>query len=201
MAVLAEYRTDLHNYLATAVDSSTWTDSLFDGALRLGLADLNPILVYESTFTVMVAGYQQTLNIPDLLAVLALAYPWEAGRSFAEQRVLWRLAAPGVLWFEQVQPAVGEEIRVRYTKLHKIQGLDGALSTTVPEGQRTYLGLMSAAWACDLRLRQISENPAIPEGARQHLVGVAQQLRTRAGLALQATAPLGVLKWGTIGLD
>jgi hypothetical protein len=201
MPVLADYRTDLVNYLATAVDSSTWTDAIFDAALRLGLADLNPILVYEDTFTVGTAGYSQTLTITDLYAPLALAYPWEDGLNFADLRVRWRFVPPNVAIFEEVKPGVGEKIRVRYTKQHKIQGLDGAASTTVPDVHRVFLSMMSAAWACDLRYRQVSENPAIPEVARHMLVGTAMQMRQRAGDALSMTAPIGRLRWGTIGLD
>jgi hypothetical protein len=199
---LAGYRVDLGNLLASAVDSSTWTTAILDQALRLALDELNSQLVYETDFTVASAGYEQDLStITDIGAVLAVAYPWQEGWDFGGHLATWRVVAPHTIYFSQVEPAVGDTIRVRYCKQHVIEDLDSALATTVPTHHRSLLGLWAAAYACDLRVRQISENPAIPRDAANLLRGVAAEMRQRAEKALSHIPPLGRLRWAMIGLD
>ena len=45
MQGLTDYRSDLDNMLATAVDASTWTDAIFDQPLCMALDTLKPLLV------------------------------------------------------------------------------------------------------------------------------------------------------------
>jgi hypothetical protein len=206
MAVLADYRSDLHNLLATAVDTSTWSNSLLDEALRRGLGELNLLLVYETSFTVSATGYEQDLSsLTDLHAVLAVAYPWQEGWDFARTLAAWRSVGQNKLYFAAVQPAVGETIRVRHSKLHTIEDLDSASATTVPgpEGSpyRALVGLWAAAFACDLRVRQISENPALPKDAGKQLAGMGVAFRKRAQETTSHMPPLGRLRWGSIGLE
>ena len=202
MAILADYRSDLGNLLATAVDASTWPTTLLDEALRLGLGELNLLLVYESNFTVAITGYEQDLSsLADIFSVLVVAYPWQEGWDFARYLATWRLVGPNKVYFTTARPAVGETIRVRYSKLHKIDDLDGAAVTTVPETQRALVGLWAAAFACDLRQRQISENPALPKEAGRQLATIGACFRQRAQEAISHIPPLGRLRWAGIGLE
>ncbi len=78
MTSLAAYRTDVRNLLAAAPDVATWPDGIIDQALRLGLLDFDPHLVYETSVTVTSAGHEQDLSsLPGLLTVFAVAYPWD----------------------------------------------------------------------------------------------------------------------------
>ena len=201
MTVLADYRTDVGNLLATAVDASTWTTALIDQALRMAVNALDGQLVYESDFTVVTTGYEQDLSgITDIRNLSALAYPWQEGYNFGECLARWRLIDVNVVYFEWIQPQEDDIIRVRHTKLHTIEDLDSATATTVPERDRPLIGLWAAAFACDLRIRQISENPAIPKEASRHLTNVATQFRRRATDVLSQVPPLGRVHWGTLGL-
>ena len=102
MTTLADVRSDVGALLASAVDSLTWTTSLLDAAIRLGLAEVDSCLVYESDVTVTTADYEQDLSgIDNLLSVLALAYPWTTGADFARPR--GRLARGG-LWPRLLRP-------------------------------------------------------------------------------------------------
>ena len=202
MQGLTDYRSDLDNILATAVDASTWTDAIFDQALCMALDTLNPLLVYETSFMVVSAGYEQDLStIAELGSVVALAYPWQEGSDFAGALATWRTAGHNKVYFTAVEPAVGEVIRVRYCKRHTIDELDAATSTTVPDTHRGLIGLWAAAYACDLRQRQISENPALPKEAAGHLAQVAARFRQRAQEATSHLQPAQRLRWGTVGLD
>jgi hypothetical protein len=202
MTNLADYRSDVGNLLATAVDTSTWPTALLDEALRRGVGELNLLLVYETSFTVVTAGYEQDLSsLTDLHSLLALAYPWQDGWDFARSLATWRIVDQNTVYFTMVQPAVDEIIRVRYTRSHKIADLDTAATTTVPEAQRSLVGLWAASFACEMRQRQISENPALPREAGKQLAGVAARFRQRAQEAISHVPPLGQLRWGSIGLE
>lgn len=206
MAVLADYRTDVANLLASGVDASTWTTALLDESLRLALFDLDALLVYETSFTVVTTGYEHDLStIPALRAVLAVTYPWTDDSEWADlyyrmhQRV--RFIAPATVRFESVEPVAGEVIRVRYSLHHKIENLDGAAATTVSPIHRPLVALLGAGAACELRYRQVTENPAIPLEAGRRLWQMAGRYRERAGEVMSRLAPIGRLRWGSVGLE
>jgi hypothetical protein len=201
MTTLTDYRADLDGWLATAVDAATWTSTLKDAALRLALREYDARLVYETSFTVATAGAQQNVSaIAGLDEVLALAYPWQEGADFAARTVCWRYAGDQTVLVKEVTPQLGQVIRVRHTRGHAIESLDGAPATTVPERHRGLIGLAAAAWCCELRRRQMSENPAIPEDAAQVLADLAEHFRElfQQGLAHAQTG--GVLRWAAVGL-
>ncbi len=202
MAVLSAYRTEVGAILATAVDASTWTTAIIDQALRMGLSELNDQLVYETSFTVTSTGYQQDLSgITAINRLLALAYPWEDGYEFGHCIVPWRLVGNNIAYFTGAEPTENEVIRVRHSKLHVIQDLDAAVATTVPDQQQGLVTLWAAAYACDLRVRQVSENPALPRETANVLRGVAVIFRQRATNMLSHVPPLGRLRWGSIGME
>ena len=202
MSNLAAYRAALHALLATAVDSSSWPDALLDQALRLGLADTDAQLVYEASFTVTAGGYLQDLSaVPGLRAVLALAYPWEEGATFGRRLALWRWVGPRQVVFAHAAPQSGETIRVRYAKNHTVADLDGAAATTVPDHAQELVKAAAAAWACDLRRRQLSENPALPGAAAPLLAEVVAGFRLQWERQLHQLAPIGALYWGALGLN
>lgn len=201
MSTLADYRADLDGLLATAVDAATWTTALKDAALRLALQEYDARLVYESSMTVTTAGAQQDLaGITGLDEALALAYPWGDGADFASRTVCWRYVADQTILLEEVSPQAGQVIRVRHTCLHTLEGLDGATATTVSERHRRLVGLAAAAWCCELRRRQVSENPAITEEAAQVLAALAEHFRTMVQQWLSRSQTGGVLRWAGVGL-
>jgi len=191
--LLVDYRSDVWNNVAAAADASKWTPTMIDAALRLALNELNSQLVYEVNFTVITTGYEHNLTtITAINAVLALGYPWVDGFEFGQAAVEWRYVGHNLIYLKGLQATVGDIIRVRYSKLHVIQNLDAAAATTVPDANRVLLGLIAAAYACEMRLRQAGE---------LHLGEVAIQFRQRAQAALSHVPPSGRLRWGSIGLD
>lgn len=193
MATLADYRSDLHDNLATAVDAGRWPNTLLDQALRRAVAELDAQVVYEEDFTVVSSGYAQDLSsISDLGAIVGLAYPWLEGSEFGENRVAWRLLGDQTVYFTHAQPGVGEIIRVRYTKQHTIEGLDSASATTAPAAHRLLVGLWAAAFACEMRLRQTGEG---------FLAEAALRFRQQAQQLLSHLPAGGAVRWGRIGLE
>jgi hypothetical protein len=196
MTTITDYRTDLDGLLATAVDGATWTTALKDEALRLALKEYDVRMVYETSHTVTTPGALQDLgDLPELDDILALAYPWQEGDSFAHRYARWRYINDQVIQLEGRTPRVGEVVRVRHTRLHRIQGLDGAAATTVPARHRRLIGLAAAGWCCDLRRRQVSESPALPGDTARLLVEMAEHYREVFSIHLARAQSGGQLVW------
>jgi len=168
---LPDLRTDLEKALAAAIDAATWSDTLKDEAIRQALRAYSlqgP--AYEVDLPVTVAGHEQPLAaIADLLAIETVAYPWTDGLLIEDYAVRWRRIGPDTIRIDRQPPQVGETLRVRYRRLHTISGLDGASVTTVADKHRAILSTGAASFAATLRLRQMSENPAIPQKAADEL--------------------------------
>ena len=166
MPALADYRSDLDALLATAVDSSTWTTAIKDEGLRQALKLVDERLVYETTFTVTSTGYSQDLSgVTGLNEIREVAYPWTDGADWYALCVRWRYVDDQTIYFEDVEPQEDEKIRLRHTKVHTIENLDSAASTTLPGTLDRALAYGAGAIALRLRLRQMGENPAIADHA------------------------------------
>ncbi len=200
-ADLAAYRIAVDALLATAVDASTWTDAIKDQALRQALAEYDDYFVYETSVTVTSDGANQDLSsISALKDILSVAYPWSDEADFAACQQRWRYAADQTIYVETVTPQAGQVMRVRYTKQHVIEGLDAAAATSVPDSHQVLLATLAAAFACTLRCRQLSENPAIPEHAFAALSAVAIHYRSQAADLLRTARITDNPSWSGIGL-
>ena len=137
---LAAYRTAVRRALGDGENlSGDWTDELIDEGLRGGLlvyAQAAPFA--EAELTVTVAEREQDLSAvdPDLLTVVSVAWPWDAGQIYTAQRADVEFVGGGRVRFVDGEPQVGDVIRFRYARAYRIEGLDGAASTTVPEVAR-----------------------------------------------------------------
>ena len=200
-AELSDYRSSIDAILATAVDASTWTTDIKDQALRLALAEYDEHFTYETSFTVTVAGSEQDVSsVSGIKDVLAASYPWTTGADFATRQQRWRYSADQTIYFENMTPSVGEVVRLRHTMAHAIKDLDAAASTTVPDRHQQLLSTLAASYACFLRLRQVSENPAIPERAAHTLDRVSRQLADAASRMFTRARSSQPATWLELGL-
>ena len=99
------------------------------------------------------------------------------------------------------EPAAGDLIHLRHYRRYAVEGLDGAASTTVPASAEHLLVVGAAAHALLVRARQLSENPAVPEGAGGALLKLAgiRLQEFRAGLERIAYGDTRLV-WGDVGL-
>lgn len=200
---ITDIRTDIDNLLATAIDSSTWTQAIKDESVRQALRNYNDLPVYEVSFTVVTTSRNQDLStITDLFQLLTLGYPWSDGADLDSLLTPWRYVSDQTVYFQDAQPRTGEIIRVRYRKFHKVSGLDAAASTTVADRHRLLLALYAASYACQLRIRQLSENPAEPKEAVTVLAKLSLELRKEANQrsAQVQTVPGSGVNWHSMGL-
>lgn len=180
MTTLAIYRQDMRGILGTYVDAATWPSEMLDDGIRQALQQFSDeYLAVETSFTVTAAGRQQDLSgITDIREVRGIAWPWTLDYAFREFTNAWRRVGDAVIYIEDeyAYPAVGELIRVRYTKTYKLNGLDSATSTTIPVVWQRAIETGAAGYAGAVRLRQLTENPAVPGGAFTELRGVVEKL-------------------------
>lgn len=164
---LTDLRADVDALLANGVDPATWSTALKDGGMRQALLVYSlqgP--AYEADVIVTTAGHEQDLSaLTGLLVIETIAWPWNDGLLLEDSAVRWRQAGATTVRLDRAAPQAGDVMRVRYRRLHTIQGLDGAAQTTVPDVHRGAVAVGAAAGALGLRLRQISENPALPREA------------------------------------
>lgn len=197
---LASYRTLIDNILATAVDAATWTDAIKDESLRQALYQFDALSIYEDSFTVTAATHEQLITLTGLNNIIAVAYPWSAGDDFASRQQYFRHTDDQTIYFEDIQPVIGQKIQVRYSKLHTIKDLDSAAATTVPTRHSRIISLLGAIHATTLRIRQLSENPAIPLAATHSLESVADRLSLEANRLLSSIRTTTAPRWPTVGL-
>lgn len=198
----ASYIASLDLTLATAIDASTWTDAILIDALRQALAAYDRTVVYETSFTVTTAGYTQDLSgMTALLEIKDIAWPWSSGLSYNQIRRKYRYYDAHKIDMTPAYPAVNDVIRVRHTKIHYIKDLDSAASTTVPTRHAHLINLAAAAWACTLRIRQMSENPALPKSSIHDMERMAATYRDQFIEALADINPTPTPAWSYYGLD
>jgi len=201
--ILTEYETAMGLVLGSAVDTSTWTTAIKDQGLRDALVSVTSLWVYEATVTVTVAGYEQAIAPSGVATVLAVLYPWDDTVAWGDAgEEAYHFVGENKVRFERVELQVNDEIRVRYTKVQTVNGLDGAVATTVPAAAEDAVMYLACAAAADIRYRQISENPAIPNSAGAMLAQWARAWRKQAEEWLSAGPATGVgrVSWGGLGL-
>ena len=179
--LLADVQLLIRASLGAPDDSVTWTDDLLAAALRSALRGYErsgPI--HERSLAVTVAGYEQDLSgIPDISAVVGLAWPWLEDSIFERVRVGYRLVGGlTVRLLERGRPfggevrargaiyaQLGDVLRVRYRKLATVQDLDEAAATNLSAAALAVVVVGAGGHACRLRALALAEDPSTAPGA------------------------------------
>ena len=200
---LATAQADLLSLLGN--DSALYPAATTAEALRQALADLAQDGPHQSAI-VTVPSTGATLSLAaltDLLCLTAVIYPYVAGIDWrTAPPVFWSLTDPATLllqdgsWF-----TAGEKALLLYQRTHTVNGLDGAVTTTVPDNWKPTLLTAAAKHATALRLRQLAESPRARETAAYQTLRTlhnehAAAYTRRIAAITQRTNP----SWGAIGL-
>lgn len=199
---LAQYEIKVRSTVAAYVDIASWPIEIVDQGLRMALQDFSQKYpAVESEFTVIAAGREQNLStITDLAEIQSVAWPWTLNASFNLLMVNWRRIGAATIYIEDGAPVIGDKIRLRHTKQYRIQNLDGAATTTVPDSAEQILTIGAAAYSVILRRRAISENPAIPKDTQEILKTLSTDWLKQFTDQL-TNQPLGAQPhWSTVGL-
>jgi hypothetical protein len=195
--------------------NAVWTASALDEALRQALDEYsgaNPLSL-ETVLTTPAAGREIALNgLSGLRQVTDVWWPYDSDavkQGWPPNRPRgWRL------WWDDAQPVLildaesgaepqtGDEVRVWYTAAQRIQGLDGADSTTLSAEHESLAVLGAAAYACWSRSVDQAETPSTAAVSTPNYAALAlrflrlfrarlQEIRTGQGQARGAPFGLG----------
>jgi len=156
-------RSDLHERMKTILQDSqgiTWNESELDEGLRIALNMYNSVSPHSKQATLVMEnpGREISLDsIPGLVGVTEVWWPYDPEtpespwppNKVAGYRLWWDGCKP-VLFLSSFKgrlPHTGETVRVWYACLHTIEGLDGNLTTTVPEADTSLIVLGAAGFA------------------------------------------------------
>ncbi len=156
----ASLKSALLSLLADVGQTDGWETALLNEALGQGLADANRWLAPVESSVTTVIGREQDIATLAAGEVVAVAFPWTDDSSFRDAVVAWRLVGPGKLWLEGKRPAAGETVRVRFRKRYTVNGLGGAVATTLPVESERLLLVAAAAQAYWMRYRQLARRPS-----------------------------------------
>ena len=163
MSALAAYRSRIHLILGdTAADR--YSQDLVDEAIRQALDQYSRAWpqILSASHTVATAGRDQSLSaITGLQTILQVIYPYTATVTTPDYFTGYYLTfgpTPSIHISGDSVPAVGQIIRITYTKAHAIKDLDTGTATTVLDSHEGILCTGSAGFAALMRSSEVSES-------------------------------------------
>lgn len=155
-----------------------FSDALLTTAMRQALEqiDLRLPRTLISEVTAAASGREQPLSgLTGCLFLVKLVYPYTSpGIRELEPETqfsyVMRDGIPTVHFYGDVLPQAGEVLQVHYAAQNTIEGLDGALSTTLPEMCEPALVNGAAGCACTLRAGSLVEAYGTRPAESAHLM-------------------------------
>jgi hypothetical protein len=164
MSALAAYRSRIHLILGdTAADR--YSNNLVDEAIRQALDQYSRAWpqILNASHNVVTAGRDQSLSaITGLQTILQVIYPYSVSTiltpDYFTGYYLTFGPTPTIHISGDSVPAVGQIIRITYTKAHTIKDLDTGTSTTVLDSHEGILCTGAAGFAALMRSSEVSES-------------------------------------------
>ena len=163
MSDLADYQVRISQVLEDP-DNSRYSADLIGEALRWALDEYSKASpqVTEGVIVIAAGGREQSLaSLSGITAVLEMEYPYDAARKDENLYERFGTYRRGNALYVQLNgrrvPLAGESLRVRYTRNHSIDGLDGSLSTTVFDADETVVVMGAAGKAAGIRANKLIE--------------------------------------------
>ena len=200
---IVAYRAALRGLLRDS-GLSVWSDGQLDDAPRQALEQYSRVapLSQVAALTLASGGREQSVaGLGGLLEVAEVWLPYTAAQpETPPQRRAFRRLTPTTLYLEDgAEPDAGETMRVFYTALHTVQGLDGAGTTTIPAWHAHDVAAGAAALAAQARARQVAEaENALPAVRRWTVEWAAARTRDWEAWLGEVAAPMsGWVGWPT----
>ena len=188
-ATLATLRDRVEAMLADT-GNAIWSSDDIDEAIRQALHEYSKTRALRaiSTLTLSAAGREIDLStLTGLLSVLEIWCDYTSSdpefpantRAFQHWRDESKLYVT-----DAYEPASGDVVRVFYTKLQTLNGLDSATSTTLPLEDETLVATGAAGYAATSRAVDLAEQVTLDRLTAQQVRawGMAKMQEFRAGL-------------------
>jgi hypothetical protein len=159
MATDLETLRDRVESLLADSSNAEWSTNELDDAIRLALHELSrdlPVLA-DTTMEAADDTWEYSLaSISGLVDVVEVWYPYSATDAGDKKPspVSWRMIDDDTLLLdESVEPDGEYELRVFYTKMQRLAGLDSATETTLSAGEKAALVIGAAGYAAIAKAR------------------------------------------------
>ena len=202
---LSECHTRLQALLG---DTGTrYSTALLDESVAWALDTLSagsPQLKTEAITVTSVGREQSLAALPGLLTVLEVIYPYQADMNAPEPLRQWYFyQRDGGAWLYlggRLVPAAGDLLRITFTARHTLQGLDGALLTTLPTEQETLLLQGAAGRAAELRglhmVEAYGKKPSEPDKLKSWAEAALAEFRQEVQVLKTSRTLMNVLNGG-----
>jgi len=142
--------------------NTRWSTDDLDEAIRTALDEYSQKQPHHAIGTIALAAAGREISLSSLTGLLRVEKVWwDYDSSTPGYPPNWRQFEvwPGSLLYidDREQPASGEVVRVWYTKMHTIKGLDSATATTVPSEDVSTIVTGAAYHAARTRALELSE--------------------------------------------
>ncbi|MBC7234034.1 MAG: hypothetical protein H5T68_12425 [Chloroflexi bacterium] len=160
MATDLEALRDRVESLLADSSNAEWSTSELDDAIRLALHELSRDLPVLADATVDAADdtWEYSMaSMSGLVDVVEVWYPYSATDASDKKPspVSWRMIDDDTLLLdESVEPDGEYDLRVFYTKMQSLAGLDSALETTLSAGEKAALVIGAAGYAAIAKARE-----------------------------------------------
>jgi hypothetical protein len=143
--------------------NTRWSTDDTDEAIRRALEVYSQHSPYHTIGTIALSAAGREIDLSSLTGLMRVEKVWwDYDSSSPGYPPNWRQFEvwPGSLLYidDRSEPANGDTVRVWYTKMHTIKGLDSATSTTVPQEDIPHLVAGAAQFAAEARAVELSES-------------------------------------------
>lgn len=154
------------------VSNAIYSDALIDESIRQALEQYSNAYpkVVETTITLSADGREISLStLTDLIEVIDVWYPYSSSpevfppNQVVGWRVYWDSTTP-MLYIhtaQTAQPQSGQDVRIWYSAMQTVNGLDAAATTTVREDHEHLLVIGAASKAAMSRAADLVETANI----------------------------------------
>jgi len=160
---------------ATLQDATNarWSTDDIDEAIRKALEEFCLIDPLESITTITLAAAGREVDISAISGRLAVTRAWwpytAADPEYPPNWCTYEVWGDVLFLDTGTEPAVSDVVRVWYTTLHTLNGLDGAAATTLPTDTDTVLVTGAAGFAAQQRAVELTEELNIDDKTVQKL--------------------------------
>ncbi len=171
-----------------------WSSDDVDEAIRLALEEYSDKQPYHAIATVTVTSASREVDISGIPGVLRVEKVWwdydSGSPGYPPNWRQFEVWPGGILYIDDDDtPEPNDVMRIWYTSMHTVNGLDGATSTTVPVDDVPAIIHLAAAFAAQARAVELAETLTVDDDVVSRLTAWAEDQRKHARYAMREDLP------------
>jgi hypothetical protein len=170
--------------------NAIWDTDVLDEAIRQALHEYSKTRSLESVGTITLSADGREIDVSSLSGLLGVSQVWCNYTSSDPEyppnlRSFQHWPDSTTIYVDDdYEPQSGDVVRVFYTKLHTLNGLDSATSTTFPDDDETLIAVGASGYAATSRAVDLTEQVTLGIMTPQQIRawGLSQLQNFRSGL-------------------